>query len=388
LIKFDVIVVGAGPAGSSAARFCAKGNLKTLLLEKEKMPREKRCAGGVSKAALDELDFALPEELVERRCWGMSLSLGKLRNEATNDSPVAVMVTRNKFDSFLAEKAREAGAEVRDGEEYLSATAEKDGVIVKTARETYACRIVIGADGIHSRVAKLVRAPFKQKEIRFCLIAEIPMQKERISELLHDRVVIWYGFIDMGYAWLFPKGDYISAGIGGTFEQARNLKEKFGEFLTRNNLPADVKMKGCLIPLSEFGYNVYSERAMITGDAAGFADAFSGEGIRFAIASGRMAAESALECRKKNDFSKNILKSYEERARKEFIGDLKCSARMTNLSFSHPRLILATAIGNKDVLKKYFGTMTGEISFREYSDWFKLRLPYFLLKRIFSRRKN
>ena len=331
--KYDVLVVGAGPAGSTAARICSKHKLKTLLLEKEKMPREKPCAGGISNRALKEIDFELPEGIIERRCLGMRVVQGKLKNEVIDGSAVAFMVTRAKFDACLTEKAKEAGTELRDGEACKSVEISEEFVLVQTDKDKYEASIVIGADGVHSKVAEAVRPKFTQKERRFCLIAEIPMPEREIDERTHNLIELHYGYIDMGYAWIFPKKGYISVGIGGSFAQARIIKQRFKEFLKLHHLPTTVPMKGCLIPIANFKYNCYTDRIMITGDAAGWVDCFSGEGISFAMASGRIAAEVAVRAHRENDFSKNILKSYQEKCYTEFKDDLLWSTRMSGLFF-------------------------------------------------------
>jgi flavin-dependent dehydrogenase len=105
---YDVIVAGAGPAGSTAARLCAEHGLRTLLLEKEKIPREKPCAGGLSIAASRELGLSLPGNLIERRCRGMRLVVGETQTTVQVEHDVAYMVRRSSFDAFLAGEAARA----------------------------------------------------------------------------------------------------------------------------------------------------------------------------------------------------------------------------------------------------------------------------------------
>lgn len=386
--EYDVVVVGAGPAGATAARICAKNKLKTLLLEKNKIPREKPCAGGISPRALKEIDFELPEGIIERRCLGMRVVQGRLKNEVMAGSTVAFMVTRAKFDACLTEKAREAGTEIRDGEtcksiEILpkSLSILEDLVLVQTDKDKYQASIIIGADGVHSKVAEAVRPKFTQKQRRYCIIAEIPMPEREIEEMTHNLIELHYGYVDMGYAWVFPKKDYISVGIGGTFTQAKMLKERFKEFLKLHHLSAPVTMKGGLIPISNFRYNCYTDRIMLTGDAAGWVDCFSGEGILLAMASGRMAAETAVRAHRENDFSKNILKTYQEKFYREFKEDLIWSTRMTGLFFRFPNLVLGTLLLNSEVIRRYFRVIAGELSFKNFSKWTIARLPGLIFRR-------
>ena len=117
-----------------------------------------------------------------------------------------------------------------------------------------------------------------------------------------------------------------------------------------------------------------------------FFDCFSGEGIRFAVASGRIAAETAVMAHKENDFSGETLKSYQERFYSEFKGDLKCSTFMSKISFRYPNLLLGTYIINDDVIRNYFRVMSADLTFRKYFKWLMLRLPYYMLKRILSKK--
>ena len=385
---YDVIVVGAGPAGATAARHCARGGLKTLLLEKDQIPRYKPCAGGVTRAAANELDFAIPESIIERRCRGIRVALGKLKNSIKCTETLSYMVTRSNFDAYLVEKAAEAGTAVHDGQACIAVSSHPQRIIVHTDTEDYQSNIVIGADGFHGRVLRALRPGFDKEEIRFCVIAEIPMPESEISRLLDDIVEIHYGYIDMGYAWLFPKREYISAGIGGRLIKAKTLIQRLRSYLRSHGLRDDVRVRGCFLPISRFRHNVYAERLMLTGDAAGFVDSFSGEGIRWAILSGKIAARTAIRCHEKNRFSADEFKEYQDQCFSNFGADLLRSAKLADRLFGHPWILLKTALINDRILKMHLKTITGEISFREYADWVRIRFPLFFIKRFFSPKKE
>ena len=380
---YDVIVIGAGPAGATAARYCALNNLKTLLLEKEKIPRYKPCAGGVTLAAVKELDFELPAALIERQCCGMRTSFGRHQQQIIKDHTIAYMVTRSKFDEYLVEKALEAGAEVQDTETCISVLSSQKSVDVRTNKKVYQANIVIGADGYFSKVLKSIRSGFDQDEIRFCVIADIPMPESEISSRLSDCVELHYGLIDVGYAWFFPKKNYISAGIGSLSTRSKTLVNTFKEFLRMKGLDEKVEPHRCFIPISNFRHNIYTDRIMLAGDAAGFVDAFSGEGIRYAIKSGRAAAKTAVYSFEKKRFSADVLKIYQETCTNEFSQDLLYSHRLTEWIFSRPSLFLLTALVDEGVQKKYIETITGMTGLKDFVVWVKKRFPYFLLKRFF-----
>jgi geranylgeranyl reductase family protein len=381
LNKFDVIVVGAGPAGTTAARHCAQYGLSTLLLEKEKIPRIKPCAGGITLAAVRELDFSLPDGIAERICTGIKIHYGRLERVIQLDSPIALMVTRKKFDEYLTDKASEAGATIRDREECFGITQQPRSITVHTKTEKLHANILIGADGFYSRSLRTLRKGFDEDEIRFCAMAEIQMPAREIADRFGDMATIHYEFVPRSYAWIFPKRDYISTGIGVALPKYRDLPDKLREFLTQHDLKNEVKIKGCFLPVSRYHHDVYTNRIMLTGDAAGFVDPFTGEGIRFAISSGKAAAQTAAGAFKRGDFSGECLKDYQDRCLKNFGDDLQRSNRVTDQLFRHPDLILSMGMRNQKVMILYVRTLAGELTLGDYFHWLKKRMPYYILKR-------
>lgn len=379
---YDVIVVGAGPAGATAARHCAAHGLRTLLIEKERTPRDKPCAGGVTLAAARELDFPIPESVIERRCHGFRITYGSITTTVSRSETVTYTVNRRTFDALLIQKAVEAGAEVREEEECLQVQTAGDGVKVKTTRSNLKAGIVIGADGFYSKVLRSLFGGFDRSETRFCVTSEIPLSEEEISERMGDFVTFHFGLVPMGYAWLFPKKDNVSAGIGCGFPKSRDLPSRFREFLALHDLPTDLTSRGCFIPVSRFRRKVYTDRVMLCGDAAGFVDSFSGEGIRFAIASGRLAALTAASAFEKGDFSAQTLRAYQEECLGTFGTDLECAGRMSDRLFRHPRLILSTAMRSEKAMHQYLKTITGDIRLREFSRWLKKRALFYLSRRL------
>src|SRR5512136_1871793 len=115
-MDYDVIIAGAGPAGSTCARACAKAGLRTLLLEWDSFPRPKPCGGALSELGLSHLGFPLPPELIERECFGVRLHYGPYTVEVRKDQRIAVMVDREQFDQYLADQAVAAGSILRQDE--------------------------------------------------------------------------------------------------------------------------------------------------------------------------------------------------------------------------------------------------------------------------------
>jgi geranylgeranyl reductase family protein len=377
----DVIVVGAGPAGATAARHCALGGLDTLLLEKDTLPRFKPCAGGVTMGALRALDFELPESVIERRCRGVRVGYKNIVQDVQVPETIAVMVTRSRFDEFLALRAVEAGAELRQGEVCTGIRVTDEGITVQTADASYTASLVIGADGLFSRVRRSLGRKFESDEKRLCVIADIPMEPDEIERRFADRVVLNYSYITMGYAWIFPKASHISTGIGSGVSKDRELPELLRAFLSSQDIVSQVPIRGCFLPFSRWRHSIYANRIMLVGDAAGLVDAFSGEGIRHAIASGKLAAQVAERAKDAGDYSEKTLGEYQDRCWEQIGDELFRSNKATELVFRHPNLLLRTALNSREALERYIRTVHGDLSFTDYVSWLKRRLPRYLIRR-------
>jgi geranylgeranyl reductase family protein len=379
----DVIVVGAGPAGSTAARHCALKGLQTVLLEKAAMPRTKPCAGGVTVAAARELGCDIPQHVIERKCSGLHIVFRGVDNTVDYHQPITFMVRRSVFDQYLADIAVKAGALLSDKETCIGAERQKHWIVVDTNRRRLRAPVVIGADGYFSRIRKSLDQKFDGDEIRFCVFAEIPMHPHEIDNRYGNTITIHYGFIPRGYAWIFPKGSHVNTGAGGTVSQGSDLLHGFRAFLSQNRLDHTIRLRGCFIPVSRWRRNMYADRVLLAGDAAGLVDSFSGEGIRFAVASGKLAAETATAAHRVGAFDRGILCHYQTRCMEHMGRDLQKSNSAADLVHKNPNLLVGSIVRNRDAIFHYMRTITGEISFSEYASWIKGKIPRYLLKRLF-----
>ena len=401
-MRWDVIVVGGGPAGSAAARSCAGEGLKTLLLEKAVHPRFKPCAGGVTVAAVKVLGGAvvqrspsghsdrifpieepgMPPELVERVCRGVRLLYDGVERIVRRDSAVAYTVRREKFDEHLIRLAARSGAVVREGEGVLSVERDEKGVTVRTATRSERAPLIIGADGYYSKVRKFAGYGFEKEETLYCVIADILLPEAEIGERFQDCLTVHYGLLDRGYGWIFPKRDRLSAGIGGGAEP-RSLPALFRTFIGLHGLRYDGKVRGCFLPVFRARHRSVADRVILAGDAAGFVDAFTGEGIRFALASGRFAGASAAHCHERGDFSRKILERYEDLWYADFGEDLMRSVRLTELAFRRKNFFFGIALGNRTALVRYVKIMTGELRLRELVTWIRKKMPILFARSVF-----
>src|SRR4030065_829818 len=233
---YDVIVVGGGPGGSTAARFCAKAGLKTLLIEKERLPRYKHCGGCLSTKTVHLLGFDL-SPVIENTIYGAKFTY------CSEDpffieykDPIAFLVMRDRFDQLLVSKALEDGAAILEGEKVTRVKEKGDGVEGGVGEgERLYCRYLIGADGAERIVARSLPLPPQRNDGNGMAIeSEIPFDSsidfpQKELQFIH----LDFGRIPNGYGWVFPKKEYLSIGIGGMFRETKkmNPRQYFSDFL-------------------------------------------------------------------------------------------------------------------------------------------------------------
>ena len=286
---YDAIVVGAGPAGSTAAFYLGEAGKKVLVLEKERMPRYKTCGGGLAASLLEQFPFSF-EPVIQSDVHAISFAMGGRRvTIPLSDRPLR-MVMREDFDAHILAHAR---AEVHQEIQVLKAREHEEHVRVETNRGAYSGRYLIGGDGANSTVARALGL-----RPRRMLAAAIEVEAPVPAEVLHrfaGTPLFIFGEIDMGYLWVFPKAEHLSVGIGAVHPGPGVLQTTLDRVMTRYGISlVGVPRHGHPIPLHVRREPIATRRVLLTGDAAGLVDPFSGEGIRFAVKSGRWAAEAVL----------------------------------------------------------------------------------------------
>jgi len=338
---YDVIVIGAGPAGSATARRASQLGLKTLLVEKEPIPRNKLCGGGVTPKVLGLLDFKLPEEIIESVTTSARIHVGPRCFDFHSGNPLVYMTSRSKFDTLLATKAAEAGAEFRDDTLVQNLVRRASSIEVQTTHGIFEAMIVVGCDGMGGSTARAsgLYARWDPSEVAYAIESEVPIGKEAVLEFMGaERYFdVYFGVSPAGYGWIFPKDDHLTVGVGCRLNKLRD-----GPQLFKNFVDSLKELDGCDIPsprahLVPLGGAVHvpvvGDRVLLAGDSAGFAEALLGEGIYFAIYGGQIAAEVASEACRKGRFDADFLGSYERRWRDAFGTDFESSYKMARLSY-------------------------------------------------------
>jgi geranylgeranyl reductase family protein len=272
-----VAIVGAGPAGSTAAYHLATAGASVLLLDRATFPRDKPCGGGVTGRAARLLPFSIEpvvEDVVDRLECGL-----RYRHRFTRRArrPLAYMTQRRRLDHFLLQKAAEAGAEVRQGE-----TAD--------ARELDA-RIVIGADGCNGSSAK-------QLGLADGVVHGVALEANYPHEPRYaGAMVLEIAVVRGGYGWIFPKGDHVNVGVGGNGEEGPKLRAELRRMCEAYGVDPDAarETRGYRLPLRLPGTRLARGRTAVIGDAAGLVDPFSGDGMYEAFLSAKLVVDAALD---------------------------------------------------------------------------------------------
>jgi geranylgeranyl reductase family protein len=291
-MDYDVIVVGAGPAGSTLARLLAGQGVRVLLLDRARFPRHKPCGGGVTLRAASHVDIDLAP-VVERTIFAARFTyrLGKAFRHQF-DQPLAYMTQRRRLDLFLAEQAVAAGTQFHDGEPVRAAELAKRAVTVRTDKGHYTARALAGADGANGIVGESTGAA-PGVDCLVGLEGNVPLEKKE-ERCWEDTVALDLGALPGGYGWVFPKEDHLNIGVGAWRHFAPHLRRCLASLCQRYRLPSDrlSDLRGHHLPLRRPGSPIARGPVLTLGDAAGLVDPLSGEGIHTAFFSARLAAEA------------------------------------------------------------------------------------------------
>ncbi|MGH4035804.1 geranylgeranyl reductase family protein [Actinomycetota bacterium Odt1-20B] len=304
---WDVVVVGAGPAGASAAYAAAVAGRSVLLLEKAELPRYKTCGGGIIGPSRDSLPpgFELP---LRDRVHAVTFSLdGKFVRTRRSKQTLFGLINRPEFDQQLVEHAQKAGAEIRTGvtvarvEQHGSAVPDRRTVaVVLQGGETVLARAVVGADGSASRIGAHVGVKLDQVDLG--LEAEIPVPPT-VAEDWAGRVLIDWGPLPGSYGWVFPKGDTLTVGVISARGEGAATKRYLENFIARLGLAGFEPSisSGHLTRCRSDDSPLSRGRVLVCGDAAGLLEPWTREGISFALRSGRLAGEWAVRIAEAHD---------------------------------------------------------------------------------------
>lgn len=357
--SFDLIVVGAGPAGSEAARRGAELGMRTLLLERRPLPRPKLCGGCVSLKAQRLLGEPIPDWLAEAPMTRVRLRIATNGGEHSTPGSYGTFVERGAFDSWLARRAQTAGAELRTETARRLDLSEIYPRIV-TDQGSYRADAVVLATGADGPLTRAIRPPDPLARSAIGLECIVPAELCPSVDLAPGQAEFDFSPVRSGFSWGLHHGSHIYIGIGGLRTEAKAIHDGHAGQMARYGLEGAARgTRGHLIPCGGYQRALGRGRVLLAGDAGGFVDAFTGEGISLALQSGRLAAEVLAGSSGGHD---DPVKLYTVCCNDEFSADLKWSLRMKRITTRAPRLLEALC-SDSTVFSAYLAVFSGETDY-------------------------
>ena len=343
--QFDAIVIGAGPAGSTAAYLLAKSGYHVLVLDKQDFPRDKLCGGLLTRKTVLLLKNLFQTSIDDLTANRVILHQSTRYGVNLRDRPCFrgkleypfYFVDRHTYDAFWLNRACMAGAEFRSGEKVISLVPSRRQVATFGGHQ-YSGRYILGADGALSRMRRLLVAggylKYRHKPGLATTLEAVVSAGQ--APVLPDYPLIDLNAIRWGYAWCFPRQDLRVLGICGLNQKSgKHLKAGMARFLRSVNLPAGIVggVKSHALPYGNFLIQPGCENILLLGDACGLADPLLGEGIYYAHKSGQLAASATIQALRS---SYNAVKLYDHYLSETIIPELKFVRVVRGLIFSLP----------------------------------------------------
>lgn len=285
---FPVIIVGGGPAGTSAGLNLLQAGIECCIIDKSEFPREKLCGGLLTKKSIDLLKEILPPERQNNFIiWSSSqVKIYYDEHKFFNFTPEIpyYLTDRYIFDNELIQEFLARGGTVLQKQKVVNIEPDKN-MLELASGEKLKYGYLIGADGANSLTRNYVDDSYSPRG--FCV--QVDVEKAQAET---EAISLYYNLLQNGYGWVFPKSDHLTVGVGGKFNKSLDYKEKLINILKMNDYPYDdLNIKGHFISFGSYIEEPFANDIFLVGDAAGLVDPVFGEGILYALLSGKACAE-------------------------------------------------------------------------------------------------
>jgi geranylgeranyl reductase family protein len=362
----------------------AKLGFTVGILEKQSLPRYKPCGGGLTFKAIRCIPFDIKPAIELEASGGIVLYGGKTLLKTKVDQPFAWLVDRAAFDHFLAQKSAKAGVTLLESTEFTGFDQLNGTITVHTTRGNFSTRILVGADGINSRVARAAGL-LEHRKTGFAIEAELAVSPDRLAAF-GSYAAFDFSAYSRGYAWIFPKKDHVSVGIfQAKVGKAEGIRKALDLFISRNSFLVEARIshiQGHQIPLGGNRTPLSRGPVLLVGDAANLADPWLGEGLYYSLRSSEIAAGVICDGLKTGAVD---LQPYTHQVNREIVSQLAQARLLANLVYLFPYPCSHLISQSVKMQKIVFGAIRGDFTFRQLNYQLILKLPSIIKQALFSR---
>jgi len=370
---YDCIIVGAGPAGASAAYHLAKQGHAVLMIEKESLPRYKPCGGGVAPIIQEWFDFDFSPAIslqvtASRYTWKQ----GDTLEVSLDQTQPLWMVRREVFDQFLVQQGQKQGADLKENTLVTGIELQRDRILVQTRHgSTFQGRYLIAADGGRGPLATWLGFKKRKRVLAGALETEVPIANQR-----DQRIHFEFGMVKPGYLWNFPKADGYSLGIGAFSKRgSQNLRQILADYARLFEVDlGEARHWGHPISLWNGDQTLHTDRALLAGEAACVVDPFTAEGIRPSIFSGIKAAEAIASALQGES---EALANYSRAIAQEWGKEMIWARRLADAFYRFPALGYRIGVKRASATRTLVKIATGELKYSEVAQRGLQRLTSF-----------
>ncbi|WP_089154084.1 geranylgeranyl reductase family protein [Micromonospora sp. NBS 11-29] len=372
MIIWDLVVVGGGPAGLSAAYTAARAGVRTLVVERATHPRYKTCGGGLIGTSLAEVADRVEvpaHDRVDRITFTRDGRRGFTRR---HHAPLVTMIRREEFDDRLRAAAVAAGAEVREGVAVRAVEQDPDEVRLRLADgEVVRARAVVGADGSSGVTARHAGVRFRQVDLGLEVELPVPAAEQ---ERWRGRVLLDWGPVPGSYAWVFPKGERLTVGVISARGEGERTRAYLRDFVARLGLSGidPEHDSGHLTRCRADDSPLRHGRVLVAGDAAGLLEPWSREGISYALRSGRLAGAAVAA---------GDLDGYGREVTRRLVPEMRAGHRLLDVFERRPDVFHAL-LASPPGWRMFVRFCQGRASFAEVLDRRPVRAGLALLDRL------